>query len=262
MFRTMLIPGLMAVSLAACQTANRPAEFTTAEEAISNAHRADLNNSMPRAMELADNKMDEAKKLFKESESALKDGNSAKSDELRQRAISRANEVTAIVNAGMNLRDDVKAFDSNLATRGDTDALMSENRSLKEQLAEIRNRSGEAGLRDFEIAKPVAYFDTASSKIKGNFAEEISQVAATMKEHPELYLTLEGFADPRGSDRFNQKLSEKRAQAVMQKFVSEGIPADRIRTHGKGAIKDTRPSDLAGLQLDRKVVAKFSTVAH
>jgi outer membrane protein OmpA-like peptidoglycan-associated protein len=263
MYRTILFPGLMAVSLAACQSADRPSEFTTAEEAIGRAEDADLDNSMPRAMELAQRKYSEAKQLLSQSEKALENDDITKGEDLRRQSIAAANEAIAIVDAGLNLRDDVKAFDSNLVVTGGTDqALMSENRNLRSQIERLRLQAAEGkGLQEFEIEKDVAFFETNSTKITPAFATEIASVAATMKAHPELYLTLEGFADPRGTKAYNQKLSEQRAEAVMTRFVEEGISADRIRMAGRGET-GTPTKSLARLQLDRKVVAKFSTVAH
>ena len=43
-----------------------------------------------------------------------------------------------------------------------------------------------------------------------------------------------GHTDPIGSDAFNMQLSERRAQSVARYLVSQGVPADRIHTEGRG----------------------------
>jgi len=43
-----------------------------------------------------------------------------------------------------------------------------------------------------------------------------------------------GHADPIGTPEYNQALSERRARAVKNYLVSKGVPADRIRSEGRG----------------------------
>jgi OOP family OmpA-OmpF porin len=46
-----------------------------------------------------------------------------------------------------------------------------------------------------------------------------------------------GHTDSVGSDAYNQKLSEGRAKAVVDYFVSQGVPADRLKAVGYGKTK-------------------------
>ncbi|MFK2877360.1 OmpA family protein [Rhodanobacter hydrolyticus] len=62
-----------------------------------------------------------------------------------------------------------------------------------------------------------------------NFAETIS------KYHPNVLITVEGFADPAGSHSYNKHLGMKRAQAVRDFLVSSGINADQVRAVSYGA---------------------------
>jgi peptidoglycan-associated lipoprotein len=61
-----------------------------------------------------------------------------------------------------------------------------------------------------------------------NFAETIS------KYHPNVLITVEGFADPAGSRAYNKRLGMKRAEAVRDFLVSSGINADQIRAVSYG----------------------------
>jgi outer membrane protein OmpA-like peptidoglycan-associated protein len=57
-----------------------------------------------------------------------------------------------------------------------------------------------------------------------------------MKNHPEAKLDIKGYASIEGKADFNQKLSEKRAEAIKTALVKKyKIAADRISTEGKGA---------------------------
>jgi peptidoglycan-associated lipoprotein len=62
-----------------------------------------------------------------------------------------------------------------------------------------------------------------------NFAETIS------KYHPNVLVTVEGFADPAGSRAYNRKLGMERAKAVRDFLVSSGINGAQVRTVSYGS---------------------------
>ncbi|HEY9198781.1 MAG TPA: OmpA family protein, partial [Gammaproteobacteria bacterium] len=63
-----------------------------------------------------------------------------------------------------------------------------------------------------------------------------------------------GHTDSVGSDAYNQRLSEQRAQAVVDYLAGAGVPRERLRVEGRG---ETEPRDTnateAGRQLNRRV---------
>src|SRR6266516_1067100 len=58
-----------------------------------------------------------------------------------------------------------------------------------------------------------------------------------VKQHPEVRATVEGHTDSVGSEAYNQRLSERRANAVRDYLVAHGIDASRITTRGYGKTK-------------------------
>ena len=61
------------------------------------------------------------------------------------------------------------------------------------------------------------------------------EVVAKMKQYPEVEVVLvTGHADRIGKEAYNQKLSERRADAVKSYLVSQGVDAKRIETAAKG----------------------------
>jgi outer membrane protein OmpA-like peptidoglycan-associated protein len=67
----------------------------------------------------------------------------------------------------------------------------------------------------------------------------LTRLAKLIADHPEyVHVSVEGHADERGPDNFNQKLSEDRARAVMEFLVKQGIAQDRLSSIGYGS---TRP---------------------
>ena len=79
-------------------------------------------------------------------------------------------------------------------------------------------------------------FKIGQSRVAPEQRIQVYRIAQYMKETPEAKITIAGYADAAtGSQDFNQKLSEKRAQAVADILIKEyAISAERIITQGKG----------------------------
>jgi OOP family OmpA-OmpF porin len=81
-------------------------------------------------------------------------------------------------------------------------------------------------------------------KLNGDALVEVDEVVATLKAHPEFdVVVVTGHTDRLGSEQYNQKLSEKRAEAVKQHIVSHGVDASRIRAVGKGEMQPVAACD-------------------
>jgi outer membrane protein OmpA-like peptidoglycan-associated protein len=64
--------------------------------------------------------------------------------------------------------------------------------------------------------------------------QRIKILADHLKANPKLVVSLDGHADPRGTDEYNNVLSQERAKAVKQALEDLGIPAERISHQGHG----------------------------
>ena len=83
-----------------------------------------------------------------------------------------------------------------------------------------------------------AYFDFNKATLKPAGKDRIDEdVVRPMKEHPELRALVEGHTDSIGSDAYNQRLSERRADAVRDFILAQGIAPSRITTKGWGKSK-------------------------
>lgn len=97
-----------------------------------------------------------------------------------------------------------------------------------------------------------------SAKIKPEAMGEIRKVSDFLNEHPDYSVVLEGHTDSKGSEAYNQKLSEKRAAAVADALVSLGVSSDRISSVGFGESQPIADnSTAAGRAKNRRVDAKF-----
>ena len=78
------------------------------------------------------------------------------------------------------------------------------------------------------------YYDFDKWNILPESETELNKLVAFMQENPEVKVELASHTDCRGSNRYNQKLSEKRAQSAVDYIVSKGVSPDRITAKGYG----------------------------
>jgi len=83
-------------------------------------------------------------------------------------------------------------------------------------------------------------FDTAKSDIRAADTNELSELAAAMKQHPNARIRIVGYADARGDAAANATLGKQRAESVKAALVADGIAADRLDTASGG---ETNPVD-------------------
>ncbi|MBQ9642087.1 MAG: OmpA family protein [Bacteroidaceae bacterium] len=82
---------------------------------------------------------------------------------------------------------------------------------------------------------PVVIFRQGKSVIDAAQKPSVAMIANYMKAHPTSKVRIQGYASPEGKADFNQKLSERRAQAVADMLTKTyGISADRISCKGMG----------------------------
>ena len=102
-------------------------------------------------------------------------------------------------------------------------------------------------------------FDTAKADIRPKYNDELAKVAAYLKKYPETTVTIEGHTDNVGGEKYNQKLSERRAESVKKYLVEKfGIDASKISTKGYGLSKpiaDNKTKE--GKQKNRRIEAIF-----
>lgn len=75
-------------------------------------------------------------------------------------------------------------------------------------------------------------FDRAD--IKPEFKPTLDKVAAVLRDDPRVRITVIGFTDSIGSESYNKRLSERRAQATADYLISRGVAANQILVRGLG----------------------------
>jgi outer membrane protein OmpA-like peptidoglycan-associated protein len=80
-------------------------------------------------------------------------------------------------------------------------------------------------------------FDFDQSVIRTSETSKVDKLGQYMKDNPNIEIGIDGYADPRGSDRYNQGLSQRRVDAIKAALLGAGIQSDKIQT---GAFGETR----------------------
>lgn len=90
------------------------------------------------------------------------------------------------------------------------------------------------------------YFDFDKTTLKSESFTELDKVVAFLKQNPSVEIEISGHTDSKGSDDYNQKLSQGRSEAVVTYIIDQGIDGYRLSAHGYGEAKpiDTNDSDL------------------
>jgi outer membrane protein OmpA-like peptidoglycan-associated protein len=100
--------------------------------------------------------------------------------------------------------------------------------------------------RDRIDLKDKIYFDTGKASIQKRSHGLLDDAVQILRDYPEIQkLRIEGHTDSRGSDTFNKKLSQDRADSVMNYFIEAGIDASRLTAVGYG---EENPLDPAKTQ--------------
>lgn len=85
-----------------------------------------------------------------------------------------------------------------------------------------------------ELVLDKVYFETNSAKLKPESAETLDKVAASLVANPDVKILVAGHTDSTGSAKYNLKLSDQRASAVMNYLISKGANPAMLSSKGFG----------------------------
>jgi outer membrane protein OmpA-like peptidoglycan-associated protein len=131
-----------------------------------------------------------------------------------------------------------------------------EAQSAQEALAELQAQQTERGM---VLTLSDVLFDTAAATLKPGAALTIDRIARFLEGNPQTRLIIEGHTDSRGSEAYNEELSQRRAQAVGDALVERGIQTNRFEVLGRGeGFPVANNGTAAGRQQNRRVEIVFS----
>lgn len=120
---------------------------------------------------------------------------------------------------------------------------------------------------EVKLERPVSFnltveFAFDSAEITGVAFQEMLELLKFLREYPTSSAVIEGHTDSRGTDAYNQNLSERRAAAVLEALVNSGIARNRLTSRGYGESRPIASNDTEdGRQQNRRVTVVVSGTA-
>lgn len=225
---------------------------------------------------------DRAQMKSAEADAARSDANVARGDAIVARSnedAARSNADAARSNADVARNDAIVARSNEDAARSSADVARSDADSARtdarhsDELAQIsaqqndasRQRADrlESALADLQAKKTDrglvitlgdVLFATGQADLKPGARRSLDRLANFMQQYPQRTVQIEGFTDSVGTEDYNQRLSEHRADAVRDALTDRGVASNRIRTRGFGKSSPVADNDNAGgRQQNRRV---------
>ena len=138
--------------------------------------------------------------------------------------------------------------------------------SIDKQAAELNTIPGvtkvkvekEEGNQKIETQIKVL-FDVDDDSVKPSEATKLDKLADVLSKYPENIVVIEGHTDSDGSNVYNQKLSEQRAQSIENYLNAKNISISNLSSVGYGEDQPIVPNDTEdGKALNRRVVIKIT----
>ena len=121
----------------------------------------------------------------------------------------------------------------------------SEEVNLKETVDKAETKVAEQDIKESaKVTFPVIYFTFNSIDIQQNEKTKLNDILKTLKENPDMKVTVTGWCDTKGSVAVNKRISRQRAEVLKTWLVKNGIEASRITAIGNGS-DDTRDAEKA-----------------
>lgn len=186
-------------------------------DAQSDAERA--RREADQARQLAENERMDAQRGLREAELARGDANAA--------------------------RDDADA------ARREADAAREALRRMEFELADLQAKQTERGL---VVTVGDVLFEVDRAELRQGAQRELDKLAATLQNHTDFDLAIEGHTDSTGTPAHNQDLSERRASSVRSYLTAQGISRERTSSIGLGQNHPVASNgSAAGRQQNRRV---------
>jgi OOP family OmpA-OmpF porin len=100
-------------------------------------------------------------------------------------------------------------------------------------------------------------FEFDRAEVRADAAVILDEAARLLRENPDVRVRIDGHTDATGPEAYNQGLSERRAGAVKNHLVENGVSADRLSTQGFGESEPIAGNDTRdGRALNRRVELK------
>ncbi len=115
-------------------------------------------------------------------------------------------------------------------------------------------------VREKAIVLENIFYDYDKANIRPDAAEELDKLVQILKDNPGISIELSSHTDERGSDAYNQDLSQRRAESAVEYIISEGIDRSRITARGYGESRPVVPNATTEEEHQRNRRTEFKVV--
>jgi len=120
------------------------------------------------------------------------------------------------------------------------DSVNVENSEVTPVIKDLYMKKIEVGLT---VRLKNIYFDFDKTTLKSESFVELDKVVDFLKRNPSVEIEIAGHTDSKGSDDYNENLSQGRSQSVVDYLMSQGIESYRLSAHGYGESKPIDSND-------------------
>jgi outer membrane protein OmpA-like peptidoglycan-associated protein len=246
-----LYEAINAVQIARADGAEKyaPDTLSTATQDLQNAQNMDTHKSERKqeityareAVQAAeDARIMTIRKMKLEDEARQRDAVQQSNEAAQQAALQAQQAATERAEAQARAAQAEAAAEK---ARADREAAQQQARQATDQTEQMRERLKEqlnAVLATRETARGLivnmsdVLFDFNKYSLKPDAREKLAKVSGILLSYPNLKLQVEGYTDSIGSDGYNQKLSEQRADSVRDYLVTQGVAQPNISAAGYG----------------------------
>jgi outer membrane protein OmpA-like peptidoglycan-associated protein len=269
--RKLILVGVTAALLAACATA--PQRSEQLEQARTEIQTLSQD---PLAQQVAGRDLEASRKSLQQAELALQQkqpmpvvdhlaylaqrhaqaGEARVSEAHSRQQVAQAQEDRNRILLESRNREIQSAQAQAESAKSQAAAAQTELANMQQQLVDLQAKKTDRGV---VVTLGDVLFDTAQATLKPGADLAITRLATVLKNNPQTKIIIEGHTDSRGSDEYNEALSERRADAVATALTARGISPDQFRTRGRGrAYPVASNATPEGRQQNRRVEIVFS----
>jgi outer membrane protein OmpA-like peptidoglycan-associated protein len=127
--------------------------------------------------------------------------------------------------------------------------------TMRQSLADVEGASIQRNLDMLAVTfKSDVLFAVDSSALKPGSYDELDRVAKVLNQYPQTNIVIGGHTDSMGTEVYNQKLSERRAEVVKNALSGMGVNPSRMTAIGYGESKPVADNNIeSGRQMNRRV---------
>jgi outer membrane protein OmpA-like peptidoglycan-associated protein len=159
----------------------------------------------------------------------------------RAKAEAEAQEAKAREEAARAAREQAEAQAAQAAAQAkaaqqQADAAQRQEQQMRERLKQQLNQvlQTQETARGLIVSMPDVLFDFNKYELKSEAREKLAKISGILLAYPDLKVQVEGYTDSIGSDEYNLKLSDQRADSVRDYLVAQSVPDANVTAQGYG----------------------------